>query len=106
MPRRGISALLSLLAVVLSGCLVAACSLTGSLSGSLSGRTVVVHDAAYEHGLAAGEAARHGHRFGRHHTYYDVASFCVKTAFKDIQKMNGSLLDWTEGFEKGCRTAR
>ena len=65
---------------------------------------VSVHSAGYQAGLSAGRQARQGHRYYfRHATRYEKAAFCIKRAISDVQHMNGPLLDWTVGFEHGCR---
>ena len=67
---------------------------------------VSVHSSAYRQGVIAGRETRHHHRhYFWHATPYERAAFCIKHAISDIQHMSGSPLNWTEGFEHGCRLA-
>lgn len=75
--------------------LATACSTVGEAS---------VHTSGYQAGLSAGRHARYSQRYYfRHATPYEKAAFCIKRAISDVQHMNGPLLDWTVGFEHGCR---
>jgi hypothetical protein len=85
--------MLALMAVLLSCGLVSGCALAGASAG---------HPVAFQRGVTAGRYARQHHRFRHNASHYDVAAFCIKTGFRDIQKMNHFVLDWTQGFEKGC----
>jgi len=80
-------------AVALTGC-----GFLGSSGGA-------AHTAAYQQGFRAGREARHHHHFRHHHGAYQVQAFCIKTAIADIQHKDKSIVDWTEGFETGCRSA-
>jgi hypothetical protein len=57
---------------------------------------------AWHSGYNAGKAARSHHIFRHGATRYHVTAFCVQAAFDDIRTMKTAVLDWTEGFEKGC----
>jgi hypothetical protein len=78
---------------VLAGVLLSACGLSfGSNSGG----------PAWESGYKAGNAARAHHLFRHGATRYHITAFCVEAAFADIRTMKTAVLQWTEGFEKGC----
>ena len=57
---------------------------------------------AWHSGYKAGRAARSHHTFRHAATRYRVTAFCIQTAFDDIRTMKTAVLEWTEGFEKGC----
>jgi hypothetical protein len=78
---------------LLAGVLLSACSL--SYSGESSGP-------AWHKGYNAGKAARSHHSFPDKATVYHVTTFCAQAAFHDIRAMKTAVLEWTEGFEKGC----
>ncbi len=89
--------LLALMAIALAAATLTGCGFLGSSVGAS-------HTAAYEQGFQAGREARHHHHFRHRHGRYQVQAFCIKTAIADIQHKDKSLVDWTEGFESGCRT--
>jgi len=88
--------LLALMAIAVAAALTG-CGFLGSSAGAS-------HTAAYQQGFRAGREARHHHHFRHHHGRYGVEAFCIKTAIADIQHRHKSLVDWTEGFESGCRS--
>lgn len=61
------------------------------------------HTGVWQAGYHAGQDARAHHRFKNGHDWLDVDAFCVTSAYRDIQHMKGSLVQWTEGFDAGCR---
>jgi len=78
---------------VLAGVLLSACSL--SYSGESSGP-------AWHNGYNAGKAVRSQHSFADGATVYHVTAFCAQAAFHRIRARKTAVLEWTEGFEKGC----
>jgi hypothetical protein len=94
MPAGRVTALRGIPALtVLAGLLLAACGLT---SGGATGAR------AWRNGYDAGRAARAQHEFQPGAASYHVTAFCARAAFTDIQRMKNSVLQWTEGFERGC----
>jgi hypothetical protein len=87
-------------AIVLLALLLSSCGTAIGTGGPGS------HPVAWQVGYHAGKQARWEHKFKRGHDFLDVENFCLSTAYRDIQSMKGSLLQWTEGFEAGCRHAR
>jgi hypothetical protein len=85
---RSVPALALLAGVLLCGCGV-------SFSGDPGGP-------AWHSGYKAGEAARSQHKFRHGATKYHVTAFCIQTVFNDIRTMKTGVLEWAEGFEKGC----
>ncbi len=78
---------------VLAGLLLSSCGL--SFNGNSGGP-------AWHTGYYAGKAARSHHSFEHGATRYHITAFCVEAAFHDIRTMKAAVLQWTEGFEKGC----
>ncbi len=95
MPAVRVRPALVALAVLLSAC--------GTAVGTGG---VASHTAAWQAGYHVGQDARSHHRFKRGHNFLDVDAFCVTTAYRDIQTMKGSLVQWTDGFYSGCRHGR
>jgi len=85
---------LALLGVALLATPLSACSTSNAATSS--------HGAAWQVGYQAGQDAVRHHRFRARADWFDVAAFCLTTAYRDIQSMKGSALQWTEGFEAGC----
>lgn len=86
-------ALLVVVGLAVSAILLSACSFDSS-SGP--------HTKAWDRGYEAGKEARRHHRFKAGATGYDRDVFCITRAYRDIQSMNSSLVQWTEGFDRGC----
>jgi hypothetical protein len=87
---RGIPVVLALLAISLSAC-----------GTSSSG-----HGAPWQRGYQAGREARQDYRHDKAvkaASYHKLRVYCAETAYVDIQTMKSSLLQWTEGFDAGCR---
>ena len=78
---------------VVAGVLLSACGL--SFNGDSGGP-------AWHNGYNAGQAARSHHKFRHGATRYHVTAFCAQAAFNDVRTMKTAVLEWTEGFEKGC----
>ncbi|HUB42067.1 MAG TPA: hypothetical protein VMA72_24730 [Streptosporangiaceae bacterium] len=78
---------------LLAGVLLSACGVSFSTAAN---------GPAWHRGYTAGKAARSHHRFRHGATRYHVTAFCAQRAFDDIQTMKTAVLEWTEGFEKGC----
>jgi hypothetical protein len=78
---------------VLAGLLLCSCGL--SFNGNSGGP-------AWHTGYYAGKAARSHHSFEHGATRYHITAFCAEAAFHDIRTMKAAVLQWTEGFEKGC----
>jgi hypothetical protein len=78
---------------VLAGVLLSGCSL--SYSGDSSGP-------AWHSGYSAGKTVRSHHKFPDGATMYHVTAFCAQAAFHRIRTRKTAVLEWTEGFEKGC----
>ena len=57
---------------------------------------------AWHSGYHAGKVTRSHHKFRHGATRYQVTAFCAQAAFHDIRTMKTAVLEWTEGFEKGC----
>jgi hypothetical protein len=57
---------------------------------------------AWHSGYNAGEVARSHHQFQHGATRYHVTAFCIRAAVDDIRTVKTAVLQWTEGFEKGC----
>jgi hypothetical protein len=89
---------LALLACAVLATVLSACSVSNAATSS--------HGAAWQVGYRAGQDAVHHHRFRARADWFDVARFCLSTAYRDIQSMKGSALPWTEGFEAGCHRSR
>lgn len=77
----------------LAGVLLSACGLSFSSAGA---------GQAWHSGYVAGMAARAHHKFGHGASRYHVTAFCVEKAVTDIRAVKGPVVQWTEGFEKGC----
>jgi hypothetical protein len=90
---REVWALLIVVGLAVSAILLAACSFD-SVSGP--------HTKAWDSGYEAGKEARWHHRFKRGATGYDRDAFCITKAYHDIQHLNSNLVQWTEGFDRGC----
>jgi hypothetical protein len=90
---RGAWALLVVIAIAVTAILLSGCSFDSS-SGP--------HTKAWDRGYQAGREARRHHRFKRGANGYDRDAFCITRAYWDIQSMNGNLVQWTEGFDRGC----
>jgi hypothetical protein len=76
---------------VLAGVLLTSCGLSASGDSR-----------AWHSGYNAGKAARSHHQFTHGATRYHVTAFCVRAAVDDIPAVKTAVLQWTEGFEKGC----
>jgi hypothetical protein len=87
-------------AIVLIAILLSSCGTAIGTGGPGS------HTEAWQVGYHAGKEARWQHKFKRGRDFLDIENFCLSTAYRDIQSMKSSLLQWTEGFEAGCRNAR
>jgi hypothetical protein len=85
---RTIAAITALAGVVLSGC---------GLSFNSPGGSQAWHS-----GYVAGTAAREHHRFGPGTTRLHVTTYCAAKAVTDVRAIKGPVVQWTEGFEKGC----
>jgi hypothetical protein len=85
---RSIPAIAALAGVLLSGC---------GLSFNSSGG-----EQAWHSGYVAGAAARAHHKFGHRPTRLHVTAFCLEKAITDVRAVKGPVVQWTEGFEKGC----
>jgi hypothetical protein len=86
--RHVIPVIMGLAGVVLSGC---------GLSFNSTGGNQAWHS-----GYVAGTAAREHHKFEHGATRYHVTAYCVAKAVTDIRAIKGPVVQWTEGFEKGC----
>jgi hypothetical protein len=84
--------------LVIMGLAVTAILLAGCSLNSGSGP----HTRAWDRGYEAGKEARRHHHFRRHASGYDRDAFCIMRAYHDIQNMNSNLVQWTEGFDRGC----
>jgi hypothetical protein len=90
---RGLSVVLSLLAMSLSAC------------ASASGANGPGHDTqtpAYQRGYHVGREARLRYGARPESDVQDLMAFCLQTAYLDIQPMKGALVPWSEGFDAGC----
>jgi hypothetical protein len=85
---RSIPAITALAGVLLSGC---------GLSFNSSGG-----EQAWHSGYVAGTTARAHHKFGHKPTRLHVTAFCLEKAVTDVRAIKGPVVQWTEGFEKGC----
>ena len=85
---RGIPVMTVLVGIVISGC---------GLSFNSTGG-----EQAWHSGYVAGTAARAHHKFGHGTTKLHVTAFCAEEAVDDYRAIKGPVLQWTEGFEKGC----
>ncbi len=89
---RGAPVLLASLAILLSAC-----------GYGLGAASAGPHSAAWQRGFQAGrEARRHYFRPGSHE--HHLVLYCAEMAYRDIQPLKSSLLQWTEGFNTGCGT--
>jgi len=79
--------------VLLAGVLLSACGLSPNGHSS---------SPAWRNGYHAGKAARSHHNFRHGATKYHVTAFCAQAAFDDIRTVKTAVLEWTEGFERGC----
>jgi hypothetical protein len=85
---RGIPVIAALAGILLSGC---------GLSFNSTGG-----EQAWHNGYVAGTAARAHHKFGHGTTKLHVTAFCAEKAVTDARAIKGPVVQWTEGFEKGC----
>jgi hypothetical protein len=90
---RGLSAVLSLLAISLSAC--------ASASGA-NGPGPDAHTPAYQRGYHVGREDRLRYGARPDSSVQDLMAFCLETAYHDIQPMKGALVSWSEGFDAGC----
>jgi hypothetical protein len=93
--KRGISVVLSLLAISLSAC--------ASASGAY-GPGPDTRNAAYHSGYHVGWEARLRYAAQPDSSLQNLPAYCAELAYVDIQPMKGGLVAWSEGFDAGCQS--
>jgi hypothetical protein len=79
--------------LALAGVLLSGCGLSFNTGGGSQ---------AWHSGYVAGTAARDHHKFGQRVPRYHITAYCVEKAVTDVRAIKGPVVQWTEGFEKGC----